>query len=106
MTQERFLSAIFCDDVRREEGNKLSYMGVYGTDLLVPSFPIVLPKLCIALQMRTSPSPPEEVVFKVLRDDEIIAERQIDVAALRNLPQTAEDARETSMYAVGTILQI
>jgi len=106
MTEQRFLTAIFCDDVRREEGNKLSYMGVYGTNLLVPEFPIVLPKLCIALQMRTSPSPPKEVVFKLLRDDELIAERQIAASALKKLPGVIEDARETSMQLVGTIFQI
>ena len=106
MTAERFLSAIFCDDVRREEGNKLSYMGVYGTNLLVPDFPIVLPKLCIALQMRTSPSPPKDVLFKLLRDDELIVERHFTAADLASLSGVVEDPRERSMQLIATIFQI
>jgi len=107
MTEERFLSSIFCDDVRREEGNKLSYMGVYQGNLLVPEFPIVLPRLCVAVQMRTSPSPPKELTFRLLRDAELIGERQIDASALRNLPRgVVEDALEASVQIVGTIFQI
>lgn len=106
MNEERFLSSIFCDDVRREEGNKLSYMGVYGGNLLVPNFPIVLPRLCVAVQMRTSPSPPKELVFKLLRDHELIGERQIASSALRGLSDAADVAQETAMQVIGTIFQI
>jgi hypothetical protein len=37
---------LFCDDVRLEVGNKLSYMGVFQT-IIVPQLPVWLPKLAV-----------------------------------------------------------
>ena len=37
---------LFCDDVRLEVGNKLSYMGVFQT-IVVPQVPVWLPKLAV-----------------------------------------------------------
>jgi len=36
---------IICDDVRREEGNKMSFMGVYPKDIVVEKFPVIMPTL-------------------------------------------------------------
>ena len=44
---DRFVTAIFCDDMRLEIGNKMSFMGCYQGDLFVASAPIVLPKFCV-----------------------------------------------------------
>jgi hypothetical protein len=38
---------ILCDDIRQEMGNKISLMGTYGKDVIVPSIPFVFPKLCL-----------------------------------------------------------
>jgi hypothetical protein len=46
----RHLQTIFCDDIRHEVGGKLSYIGVYSGRLLVPGFPLSLPKLCVAVR--------------------------------------------------------
>ena len=35
MSITRHLEVIFCDDIREEVGNKLSFMGVYSADLTV-----------------------------------------------------------------------
>jgi hypothetical protein len=40
-------TCLFCDDLRIEAGNKASYMGIYGSDLIIPEIPIILPSLCI-----------------------------------------------------------
>lgn len=37
---------LFCDDVRLEVGNKLSYMGVFQS-IVVPQLPVWLPKLAV-----------------------------------------------------------
>src|SRR5499433_4427017 len=37
---------LFCDDVRLEIGNKLSYMGVFQS-IIVPQLPVWLPKLAV-----------------------------------------------------------
>lgn len=42
-------SIIFCEDVREEDGNKASYMGVLGPKLVFESFPVLLPRLCIVM---------------------------------------------------------
>jgi hypothetical protein len=106
MTAQRHLTATFCDDIRREEGNKLSYMGVYGGNLLVPSFPQVLPKLCIAIRMTTSPSPPGQLIFRLLKDEEIIAESEIPSDVLTRMPSVESDSSETPMHVVATVFQL
>ncbi len=61
------ISAIYCDDIRQEIGGKHSYMGVYGSDLVLPSFPAAIPKLCIAMQWMTlEKHVTQEVDLKVL----------------------------------------
>ena len=42
---------LFCDDVRLEVGNKLSYMGVFQT-IIVPQVPVWLPKLAVVNHWR------------------------------------------------------
>ncbi|PYS44342.1 MAG: hypothetical protein DMF71_04045 [Acidobacteria bacterium] len=42
---------LFCDDVRLEVGNKLSYMGVFQT-IVVPQVPVWLPKLAVVNHWR------------------------------------------------------
>jgi len=41
----------FCDDVRLELGNKLSYMGVFQ-NIVVPQLPVWLPKLAVVNHWR------------------------------------------------------
>ena len=53
-TKERKLElayTLFCDDVRLEVGNKLSYMGVFQT-IIVPQLPVWLPKLAVVNHWR------------------------------------------------------
>ncbi|MEK6335515.1 MAG: hypothetical protein AABM67_11240 [Acidobacteriota bacterium] len=42
---------LFCDDVRLELGNKLSYMGVFQ-NIVVPQVPVWLPKLAVVNHWR------------------------------------------------------
>lgn len=42
---------LFCDDVRLELGNKLSYMGVFQ-NIMVPQLPVWLPKLAVVNHWR------------------------------------------------------
>lgn len=42
---------LLCDDVRLEVGNKLSYMGVFQ-NIVVPQFPVWLPKLAVVNHWR------------------------------------------------------
>jgi hypothetical protein len=41
---------IFCDDIRVEIGNKITYVGSYSGRMVVHGqFPVVIPKLCLAV---------------------------------------------------------
>jgi hypothetical protein len=52
MPNPRTAFCLFCDDIRIEVGNKPSFMGIYGAEIVFPSdippeAPIVLPKFAI-----------------------------------------------------------
>lgn len=72
-TASRHIEVIYCDDIREEIGNKVSYMGIYSKDLFVPTAPIVLPKLCIAVKVVTDMNDPfKELEVRVLKgEDEV-----------------------------------
>lgn len=48
----KFEYAIICDDIRQEIGNKVSYIGIYGSDIFVSKLPFTFPKLCFAVSYR------------------------------------------------------
>lgn len=78
MAQGRSVTAIYCDDIRQEVGNKVSYMGTYTGLLLVASLPATIPKLMVAVHVFT----PQEQPFKSLKirltkNDELLSETQI-----------------------------
>ena len=50
---DRFVHTIFCDDLRQEVGNKVSFMGCYQGELFVPFVPLLLPKLCVYVTVST-----------------------------------------------------
>lgn len=67
----RQLTAIFCDDIRHEVGNKLSFMGCYQDELFVPMVPIVLSKLCIYASAWTAKDNPfKSLIFRVVQDSD------------------------------------
>jgi hypothetical protein len=54
----RYGYCIFCDDIRTEVGDKLSFIGVYNGVLLLPEFPFTLAKLCAHVNLVTPTSEP------------------------------------------------
>lgn len=60
-------SIIVCDDVRREDNGKEILIGVYtDTIVTVKEPPIVLPKLCIRIQLSTKKSEFKNVSCKII----------------------------------------
>lgn len=98
MSITRHLEVIFCDDIREEVGNKISFMGVYSADLTVPVLPIVLNKLCIVVRAITNNSDPfESLNVSIFQGD--------DSAALINtgpiaLPIVNPDSKESPLQVV------
>lgn len=84
----RFAVSHFCDDVRAELGNKLSVMGIYSGELIVPATPFVLPKLCCVISCIT----PADQKFSTLKfrlaiDDADIAQGEMPPELMAGMAQ-------------------
>lgn len=87
----RHIQALFCDDIRHEVGNKVSYMGVYNGQLLVPQFPTILPKLVVVTSVVTSVDEPfEQLTVRLFKDDKVLTEIKLDDEQL-NIPIPSQD---------------
>jgi hypothetical protein len=110
MTEQRLMTTIMCDDVRREEGQKLSYMGIYGSNLLLPDFPITLPKLCFVMSVLcpAQEEPPKTLTFRLTKDDEVLAEVQMSESALSGIHKQTNVAeeRDAKRLVIGTVMQL
>ncbi len=100
--------ATFCDDVRQEVGNKVSYLGIYGPNLIVPAFPTTLVKLCCVFSVRVPIGRlPKNVIFRLLRDEELLFEADVMPAEMLG---TANDGRaygtETLALTIASIAQL
>ena len=93
-TSDRVLTAIFCDDIRHEVGNKMSFMGCYQNELFVPTAPIALAKLCVYVTLLTPIARPvRSLRFRVLMDDDReLARVEIPDEAFTNMAVVSEGA--------------
>ena len=67
---ERYVHALWCDDIRQEIGNKPSFMGVYAGGLTVPSLPAILPRLSVYVwAITTIDHPFKKAELNITRDD-------------------------------------
>lgn len=86
-TTDRILTAIFCDDIRHELGNKMSFMGCYQSELFVPSTPVALAKLCVYASVLTPIARPfKSLTLRVVLDD------QTELARLDLPPEGSPDS--------------
>lgn len=77
----RSLSVIFADDLRQEIGGKISIVGMYGPQMIVPAFPITLPKLAVLITAITpSDQPFGKVSLQVLQDDQVLLSFDVDMS--------------------------
>lgn len=54
----RYAHAVFCDDIRQEVGGKITLVGMYAGQCLVPQIPSILPKLCLLLSISATKANP------------------------------------------------
>jgi hypothetical protein len=91
----RHVEILFCDDIRHEIGRKLSYIGVYSGGLFVPAFPVTLPKLCLSVRIVTPADEPlRSLTLRVLKDDAVLQEIEVDEQQLTDASNSAEDMTE------------
>ena len=68
----RYVTAIYCDDIRQEVGGKISYMGCYQSEIIVQTAPVILPKLCVFASVYTPKDRLfKSLIFRVIQDDDI-----------------------------------
>jgi len=109
MSLSRSVSTIYCDDIRREVGEKVSFMGVYGSSLIVTEFPATLPKLCIIISVITPANKPfEELCIRVFLESEIVGQIEFDGDQLSEMLSSIDNNNEAEdgalhMRAVLTI---
>lgn len=89
---DRNLTAIFCDDIRHEMGNKLSFMGCYQRDLFVATAPVALAKLCVFATASTPQKNPfKALTLRIVQDDDIeLARLEIPSEELQQAAQTVD----------------
>lgn len=88
---DRFLTATYCDDIRQEVGNKISLMGCYQGELVVPSAPLALPKLCVFISASTPNGRPfKTLAIRIAQEDAELARLDIPEDALNQAAQNPE----------------
>ena len=98
---ERYVHAIWCDDIRQEVGNKPSFMGVYTGGILVQTLPIVLPRLAVYIWANTPIERPfQKIRIRIERNDGFVLMNQPEFQDV-TLPHGSDDlTRQVAMAAV------
>jgi hypothetical protein len=88
----RFLTVTFCDDIRLEMGNKMSFMGCYQGDLFVASMPVALPKLCVHATAWTPKDKPfHSLTVRISLDDVDLASIEVPISNPELAPRTIDE---------------
>lgn len=106
---EIFVSTIFCDDVRLEHGGKQSFMGVYNSEMILPSFPITLPKLCAQISIRFPiDTKANNVAVTLSNGDDIIAQVPIPDGELQRMSKVilANDEAPDEVVFLGVLVHL
>lgn len=53
-----YVHATYCDDIRQEVGGKITLVGIYAGQCLVPMIPCALPKLCVMINISATRADP------------------------------------------------
>lgn len=70
---EHHIDVIFCDDIRHESSGKITLVGTYTSGILTSGFPITLPKLGVAIRIRSSSENLiKTLAVKILFEDEVL----------------------------------
>jgi hypothetical protein len=88
----RLAYIIISDDVREEVGGKFSIMGIYETDVIVPSLPLRFPKLCAYMKWRNVPDKAKVLASIKGPNNEQIAEIGSDKAPSLSISSDQKDA--------------
>jgi hypothetical protein len=96
---DRYVTVIYCDDIRQEIGNKLSFIGCYqGGELHVQAAPVALPKLFAFVTVVTPKDRPfKSLSIRVLQDETELGKLEVQ-DGLGALPPNADET-STRLFA-------
>jgi hypothetical protein len=101
------METIYCDDVRVEVGNKLSYIGVYGSNLLFNELPAVLPKLCVVMSLYLpEDTKAKSVTFSLFNNEQTVGRSTVSIDAVRNASMPPRELGTTRYLSIRFIAQI
>ncbi|MFK4075182.1 DUF6941 family protein [Ectopseudomonas khazarica] len=83
----KFVSTVFCDDVRHEVGGKATYVGIYGGTMFVNSFPAEIPKLYLVATISVP-------IEQNLKNAKLVILQDSTTAAEIEVPPTPEVTEE------------
>jgi hypothetical protein len=97
---DRYVTVTYCDDIRHEVGNKLSFIGCYqGGELHVQLAPVVLPKLCAFVTVVTPKDRPfKSLSIGVLQDETELGRLEVPEDGLSTLPPNVDET-STRLFA-------
>lgn len=88
---QRGAFTIYCDDIRNEVGGKSTFVGVFGSEMIVPSFPALLPKFVVHTTVWTTLALPfHKISLRILLNEEVISQEDIDIAKYNALNEESE----------------
>lgn len=104
----RYTHVTYCDDIRQEVGGKLTFVGAYAGQVLVPEIPCNLAKFCLALHICATRAEPVKSVLvtgayagkEVLRME--LGETQIDNLMAPSLA-ARPDAKRMELVLIGVM---
>ena len=102
--RERSIHVLWCDDIRREVGNKPSFMGVYTGALLMPTIPSVLTRLAAYVSLTTPVERPFRKLVITVRSgaqskgDEPIARLDFPTGDLASVPESPPGEDPSKMF--------
>lgn len=78
-------ASFICDDIRAEQGNKISLMGLYDEKILLPQIPARVAKLCLFQKWSKVPSG-ADVGFE-LRGSAIVSPKRVEAKPVKETDQ-------------------
>jgi len=100
----RFAYSIFCDDIRQEMQGKLSLIGVYDTQVLVPEFPANIMRMCVLITAMTPISKPfSEICFIGKFGDRELFQLNIDKDQLREADEASPKDPDAIFQKIQTV---
>jgi hypothetical protein len=97
------ITTVLCDDIRKETGNKVSLMGVYSKDIILPAVPAILPKLCLFVMLEGVEREIPSLNVKIILPASDPVELTMTTPAGQKVPQNMNMGIEISPFRINKV---